>query len=408
MTSGTRGSPNRGKAWTTPADIEARVRRLWDRGLILAPDLGGEAVFPYVVSLTRPTTRECSDRFDDVRRWIRHLEEGAKAQRSFGYEVQWTDVDHRQLGSQRMPRAVVIPTEDDALRLIGMRSHAKRFRALLGPTLRDLPELREWIVKHPLAILDHEGEWERIVRFLVWMRAHPRPGIYVRQIELAEIDTKFVERRRGLLSALLDCVLPHDAVAQGAREFEERYGFRSKPPLIRFRALDPRCAVGGLTDLSTPASQFVRLALPVRRVFIVENEVTGLALPEFPESIVIFGLGYGLDRLARVDWLRAAVVHYWGDIDTHGFAMLDRVRALFPDVRSLMMDRETLLAHRVFWGQEGAQELGRLERLTASERALYEDLTCQRHGDRVRLEQERISFEWVRAALSSLTDCEAR
>src|ERR1022692_4377837 len=36
---------------------------------------------------------------------------------------------------------------------------------------------------------------------------------------------------------------------------------------------------------------------------------------------------------------------YWGDIDTYGFHILDRLRVLFPDVQSLLMDRDTLLEH---------------------------------------------------------------
>lgn len=40
------------------------------------------------------------------------------------------------------------------------------------------------------------------------------------------------------------------------------------------------------------------------------------------------------------------MVHYWGDLDTHGSAILDRLRAWLPQTRSFLMDRETLLDHR--------------------------------------------------------------
>ena len=36
---------------------------------------------------------------------------------------------------------------------------------------------------------------------------------------------------------------------------------------------------------------------------------------------------------------------YWGDLDTHGFAILNRLRECFPHARSMLMDRATLLAH---------------------------------------------------------------
>jgi hypothetical protein len=59
-------------------------------------------------------------------------------------------------------------------------------------------------------------------------------------------------------------------------------------------------SIQGLSDIATPAAQFARLSLPVRRVFVTENEINGLAFPAVPESIVVFGLGYGLDRLSEI------------------------------------------------------------------------------------------------------------
>ena len=64
--------------------------------------------------------------------------------------------------------------------------------------------------------------------------------------------------------------------------------------------------------------EFAQLNRPVERVFVTENEINGLAFPPCPGSIVIFGLGYGLDRLADIAWLERTQVWYWGDIDTHG------------------------------------------------------------------------------------------
>jgi hypothetical protein len=143
--------------------------------------------------------------------------------------------------------------------------------------------------------------------------------------------------------------------------------------------------------------------LPVERVFITENEINGLAFPSVPGSLVIFGLGYGLDRLSEVRWLHRRALHYWGDIDTYGFHILDRLRALFPDAQSFLMDRETLLGHAPLWVRESSPYDGELPRLTSTERALYDDLRHNRLGERVRLEQERIPYGWVQRALG---ECE--
>ena len=135
------------------------------------------------------------------------------------------------------------------------------------------------------------------------------------------------------------------------------------------------------------------------RVFVTENEINGLAFPNVPASLVIFGLGYGLERLGEVGWLRQRALHYWGDIDTYGFHILDRLRSIFPDAQSFLMDRETLPEHVALWVRENNPYDGELRRLTAAESALYEDLRHNRLGDRVRLEQERIPFGRIERAL---------
>jgi hypothetical protein len=90
----------------------------------------------------------------------------------------------------------------------------------------------------------------------------------------------------------------------------------------------------------------------VSRVYVVENEITYLAFPLSAQTLVIWGRGYAVDALAPLRWLNELDAIYWGDIDTHGFAILSRLRGMFPGVRSMLMDRVTLLAHREQWVRE--------------------------------------------------------
>ncbi len=152
-------------------------------------------------------------------------------------------------------------------------------------------------------------------------------------------------------------------------------------------------------DITVTQATFARLELPVTRVFITENEINFLAFPDVPEAMVIFGAGYGFENLASVEWLRNRVIHYWGDIDTHGFAILNQLRGFFPQAASLLMDRETLMEHQALWGVEPSPETGALIRLTAEESALYDQLGRDELGSHLRLEQERIGFEWLVGAL---------
>ena len=104
--------------------------------------------------------------------------------------------------------------------------------------------------------------------------------------------------------------------------------------------------------------------------------------------------------LAPLGWLADLDLVYWGDIDTHGFAILNRLRQRFPHARSMLMDRATLLAHRDQWVTEPSPTAAALDRLNRAESALYADLISNAYGPAVRLEQERISFSAVEKAVA--------
>jgi hypothetical protein len=187
--------------------------------------------------------------------------------------------------------------------------------------------------------------------------------------------------------------------------FCRRYGFKDKPLRIRLRVLDRALALPGLgtdQDLTLTQADFAQLALSIERVFITENEVNFLAFPCLSGSVVIFGAGYGFEVLAGADWLQRCAVFYWGDIDTHGFAILDQLRAQVPHAQSLLMDQATLLAHRSQWGSEPQPLLRDLPRLTPEESSVFNDLRDNRLQAQLRLEQERISYGCLRQALATL------
>jgi hypothetical protein len=222
------------------------------------------------------------------------------------------------------------------------------------------------------------------------LRAHrvrvPDPARYARDLVL------HAERFRAL-------------AAQTVEVFPELRPWLVRRPLVALEHADewdPALRVGGLSDLTVPVPELATLDLAATRVFVTENEVNGLAFPEVPGSVVVFGLGYGLERLAALRWLRERHVVYWGDLDTHGFAILSSLRSVCPGAASFLMDRGTLIAHRELWVREPKPHRGELPGLTEAERSLYEDLRDDRLGEGVRLEQERIGYGWLVDALRRL------
>jgi hypothetical protein len=385
--------------WTTASDLKEQIRRLWARGDLLRPLVTGEAWVPKRLTLKSPSSAELSSQFESVRPWI-------SAIAAVPYvRVEWREVNHRVLGAQRVPDSMWVDTVADAAAIIGKSGDLKLFAGLVALTQERQPPLLAWLAARPLAAIGLAAHWPDFLSAVAWIIENPRPGIYVRQVDIPGIHSKFIEAHKATLSELFDLVLPESAIDlnySGVARFSDRYGFINKPVRIRFRLLDDR--IGLVPDATHPditldSDNFSRLNLPIAQVFITENEINFLAFPYVPNAIVIFGAGYGWEALGRASWLSRCTIHYWGDIDTHGFAILDQLRRRFDHVESFLMDRKTLMAHQASWGVESQQVVHDLPNLTDAERALFNELRDNRIRSGLRLEQELVGFCWVEGAL---------
>ena len=395
-------------AWSTPADIEKAVRRRWESGELLRAHGEREPFTPIDVPLRGPTPGGAASDLARVRRWASDLESGSHRRGGAAYQLQMRALGGRAMGRNEIPGRALVTTYDEARRLLGVHEQTDAFDDVVTSTSHALPELRTWVLEHPLRTLSNAASWQRLLSATVWLRDNGGRGKYLRQIDVEGIDTKFVEQHRALLADLLDELLPPSAVDarwSRGREFAARYGFRLPRPLVRMRAGEGVFPVPAqLSELALHVDELALLDVPPCHVVVVENEVTFLSLPIAPGELVVFGSGYTVARLGRIHWLASCRVHYWGDLDTHGFAILSRLRGWLPQVRSLLMDRETFLAHRERWGTEPTPTRARLEHLTATEGDLYQDLVEDVFGASVRLEQERISWRHVTAALTAVDE----
>lgn len=381
--------------WTGSKELKAQLARQWEQGELLRIAVTGNVGFPLRMALKTPNSAEITDRFNEVREWVADL----VATNSI--RLEWQEIRHRVQGAQKLPVCVWIETLEDALIWLGKRKDWERFATQVSTTRHTHPVLLSWMAKRPLQALALSAEWLRLLSVVTWLVDHPRPGIYLRQVDLPDVHSKFIENHRGVLTELLDLALPVEAVDSsktGISQFSARYGFLEKPTRIRLRVLDASLHVvsgSTLPDLALDADSFSRLNLDVQRVFITENETNFLAFPPARRAIVIFGAGYGWDALARSHWLKNCSIFYWGDIDTHGFGILDQLRGYFDHVVSFLMDRDTLNAHTAVWGSEDKPLRVDLHRLTSAEKSIYDDLRDNRIRAGLRLEQEHISFHWL-------------
>lgn len=199
------------------------------------------------------------------------------------------------------------------------------------------------------------------------------------------------EARKALVTDLVNAI-------HGERhesDFFAACGLRRPRHRIRARLLcaDLRKAVGGLEDIEAPLEEMAALPLVPTKLVIVENLETGLALPDLQGVVALMKLGGAVGIIDALPWLKGIDALYWGDIDTHEYAILARGRRVLPRLRSALMDRETLLNYRNLWGEEPVQnDTAERSLLKDQERIVYDGLLSQAWGTNIRLEQERIPW----------------
>lgn len=304
--------------------------------------------------------------------------------------VQWQSRQWSLLGTQQVPLRLEIHDPVDLAGITGQAAHwsalVQRFDTLYSQ-LSDVSEIfltalagnADRIVA--LADLD----FQRLIGVLTWLSKNPASEMYVRQLPIRGVDTKWISDHRGLVSAI-----------HTAHTGSPDLGIRLEPDRWRIRLLDQAMWLGGLSDITAPLEQLATLEIAPQRILIVENLISLLTLPPMADTVAIFGKGTAASALVHLPWMHTAQVFYWGDLDTHGFRILHSLRSTGIEASSLLMDLPTLQQFQDLWATEAKPFRGELGLLTTTEAEAYAYLLA---NPGTRLEQERIDWSYVLATL---------
>lgn len=322
---------------------------------------------------------------------MEELVEGSKNKLGQGYSIE-TAVSGGGRGkvSQSKIKKIIFETQEDLLFFLDKTAAFDAFNATLAHIRAVAPYLREWTVKQVKTVEQNTEIWPALLAVVLYFRKNPSPGVPQRLLPIEGIDTKFIGNNNALLCSLIDATIPPDYVDKTYSDFERRYKLQDKEPFIHCYFNDPKLVAHyhGFTSLAFPAHQLAQRPQPVETVIIVENSHSPQQLlqHELPNTLIVFGGGYGVAVLKDAHWLRDVRLLYWGDLDTHGLGILSKVRSYFPNVEPIMMDENTfetyqdyVVADKPFKGEAPSH-------LTAAERGLFAFL--KENG--LRLEQERV------------------
>jgi hypothetical protein len=255
----------------------------------------------------------------------------------------------------------------------------------------------------------HDDDLLRLVSLLKWFDTNPRSGLYLRQIPVHGIDTKWIDlQRRGVVSDILRRIrgqvpVSEDETLPSELDFYDRCGLLRPPSPFRLLLLSPelRRSVGNLRDFQAPLEQVRSLDLAPSRALVVENLETAYCLPDFPGTVAFVGLGNAVSLASTMPWMKDVSVTYWGDIDTHGFTILARARKVFGKVTSTLMDETTLKTFLDRSIPEPVQSFSAdVAHLSVAEAAVYRGLLDGTWGRSLRLEQERMDWAYCEGRLN--------
>lgn len=384
----------------TPAElvrsVENRLKTRWVNDLT-SPDPTSSWPHRFPIGLASVAQDDLQSRWEDVHQPAM---------------LMWRDWAHeRGLAVIEKPRRVWSLTQDLPTHIeVASIDEAARLLAGEWPTRLERSRHRLAVIQQRFPGCDYatavravdgysDLDFDLLLTVAEWYLEDPSraaAGVTPRQVPLPGVHAKWLQS--------------HTAGVQALTGLADLGVLPRHPPRIHFTYLDPSHRSTGKRwhDSATVGDTFAPAYRPTV-VVISENKDTAIHFPALPGGIAVEGDGFGGKTAAALSWLaQAPHLFYWGDIDAHGYEILDGYRADGLRVTSILMDLTTYVAYERYGtntDRNGAPlKPGTpkcLSHLTDAERAVYETLLDAAHAGHRRVEQERIPLNEALATLQN-------
>ena len=383
----------------TVAEIKKKADNIYPE--YLRTIISGEFMFPKIIRADKSVSKD----FIESGKQKAELISQSKEKKGFGFTIKYITVNTKRDSTQDVIDEIYFESETDFVKFLRKEKETEAFRKNIEKILIQFPELIEWIKKFPQRVIQYAESWKQLLNVCQYFKTNPKPNHYIRELPV-DVHTKFIENNKGILFDLLNIILQTENINQEystSKDFEKRFGLKFNQSQIRVRILDSNISekyLSGLTDIEVTEEEFIKLKIPCKKVFILENKtnfsnlMNFLTLPQLVNAIGIFGSGFKVGNLKNALWLADKEIYYWGDIDTHGMQILSQIRGYFNHTKSIMMDFETLNAFKDDWGIGMPTNANNLPNLNIAEQELFLFVKAD-NINTIRLEQEKISHEYV-------------
>jgi len=378
----------------TPKEIQEQSLKWWKEVLLSAVDAA--PYFPKDISrIGKVSSKDILNKLSEYKASIDLLKSNSKESKKVGYSLVTADRQFDKIGKQSVPENISIDSIEDYLRITGKEKEYQIFLKNLLLIQTDFPILISWVRSNPTKLVEHDT-WSDTLNVCKYFLKTPTPNLYIRQLPI-DIHTKYIFENRSIVQSLLDFLI-FDHINAGEAKFELRYNLKYSEPLIRVRFLDKLLSpIEKATDISLTLSEFKNIESNCDNIFVTENIMNFLTLPYLSKTIAIWsGGGFSVSYLKDIDWIRTKQFFYWGDLDAHGFQILNQFRTYFQNTIAVMMDEETLSSFKSAEGTSATKQ--NLQWLTEGELKLYNYL----RSNNIRLEQEKITQTFAEERIRKL------
>lgn len=378
----------------TPEEIKDQCLKWWKDFLISC--IESKSFFPKEINrIGKVSSKDILNQLSAHKRSIETLKAHAKGNKKFGYNLLCEERNFDKIGKQVVPVKILIESVEDYLQISGKIKEYQRFCKNYSLIVEELPLLIDWIKNNPQKLIEHET-WADTLKVCKYFIANPRPNMYVRQLPI-DVHTKYIIENKSTITSLLNFLIPEN-INKEEKDFEKRFNLLSKEQLIRIRFLDKsKSPLQNITDISFTEKELRYYDFKVDNIFIAENLMNFLTLPQLNNTIAIWsGGGFNISYLRNVEWLKDKQFYYWGDIDSHGFHILNQCRSYFSNTVSVMMNEETLSRFQYSEGKQANSQS--LKWLNEGETKLYNRV----RKNNIRLEQEKITQSFADKKIKEL------
>lgn len=368
----------------SPEDLADKLARQWHNPgwreqRLLSPD-----AWPVELPIGRPGAAQFENNPARVRQHIEHWRQVKVGQ------VEWGEQKYRNADEAvSLPLRWRLHRPSEWVQACADVQVADGY-ALLSRLIAQIDPLFHVLLIRRLPRIGQAPEAEIVQAAQMAMELEPgaAQGKPLRALSIAGGDSKFFERNRWLLTAMLDLRFAGEVSELGLETFLGAVSGSDHWLLLAPLQAD----ILPFEQLRIRAGELARTPLPAGHILVIENERCLHQLPQIPDCIAVLGAGLNVNWL-QAEWLAGCRLAYWGDIDTWGLAILSKVRTFQPHVQALMMERP------IFDRFEGAAvaepapyQADGLQGLTEQELQLFRYLLGRGNG---RLEQEFLPAELV-------------